>query len=189
MAESTGLVLGVAVEWIAKLMSDQSARGRSLPDCRKMRPPASAGRSGPRDCSDARRTLRRRFCRQAHRIRRFARHVCAGRHARRSGVVPLPACRHRARAVQARIWGRELSGRLGCAVESQPADECCLGRAVNSDLRIWPARHARRADTLRGCRQPLGARRHHRLGDAARAGRPPNIRIWAVGVRPCHARR
>jgi hypothetical protein len=39
IAELTGLVLGVAAEWIAKLMSDQSARGRSLPDCRKMRPP------------------------------------------------------------------------------------------------------------------------------------------------------
>jgi hypothetical protein len=39
LAESTGLVLGMAAEWIAKLMSDQSARGRALPDCRKMRPP------------------------------------------------------------------------------------------------------------------------------------------------------
>jgi len=37
-AELTGLAIGAAREWIAKLTSDASLRGRSLPDVRMMRP-------------------------------------------------------------------------------------------------------------------------------------------------------
>jgi hypothetical protein len=37
-AELAGLSIGVAAEWIAKLTSDPSVRGRSLPDVRMMRP-------------------------------------------------------------------------------------------------------------------------------------------------------
>jgi hypothetical protein len=36
--ELTGLLRGLVVEWTAKLTSDAAARGRHLPDCRKMRP-------------------------------------------------------------------------------------------------------------------------------------------------------
>jgi len=37
-AELAGLLAGAAAEWIAKLTSDSSARARSLPDLRMMRP-------------------------------------------------------------------------------------------------------------------------------------------------------
>lgn len=37
-AELAGLLTGAAVEWIAKLTCDRSARGRALPDIRMMRP-------------------------------------------------------------------------------------------------------------------------------------------------------
>jgi len=36
--ELTGLLRGIVVEWTAKLTCDAAARGRHLPDCRKMRP-------------------------------------------------------------------------------------------------------------------------------------------------------
>jgi hypothetical protein len=39
MAELTGLAAGAAMEWIAKLTTDESIRGRSLPDRLLMRPP------------------------------------------------------------------------------------------------------------------------------------------------------
>jgi hypothetical protein len=38
IAELGGLVAGAASEWIAKLTTDKSARGRRLPDLRMMRP-------------------------------------------------------------------------------------------------------------------------------------------------------
>jgi hypothetical protein len=37
-AELAGLLTGAAAEWIAKLTSDSSVRGRTLPDLRMMRP-------------------------------------------------------------------------------------------------------------------------------------------------------
>jgi hypothetical protein len=37
-AELAGLLAGAAAEWIAKLTSDPSVRGRILPDIRMMRP-------------------------------------------------------------------------------------------------------------------------------------------------------
>jgi len=37
-AELAGLLAGAAAEWIAKLTSGSSARARTLPDLRKMRP-------------------------------------------------------------------------------------------------------------------------------------------------------
>jgi hypothetical protein len=37
-AELAGLLTGAAAEWIAKLTSDSSVRGRTLPDRRMMRP-------------------------------------------------------------------------------------------------------------------------------------------------------
>jgi len=37
-AELAGLLTGAAAEWIAKLTSDSSVRGRVLPDVRMMRP-------------------------------------------------------------------------------------------------------------------------------------------------------
>lgn len=37
-AELASLPIGAAAEWIAKLTSDRSLRGRSLPDLRMMRP-------------------------------------------------------------------------------------------------------------------------------------------------------
>jgi hypothetical protein len=37
-AEMSSLVSGVAKEWFAKLTTEESVRGRSLPDLRKMRP-------------------------------------------------------------------------------------------------------------------------------------------------------
>jgi hypothetical protein len=39
LAELLGLTMGAAVEWIAKLTTDTSTRGRSLPDLLLMRPP------------------------------------------------------------------------------------------------------------------------------------------------------
>jgi hypothetical protein len=36
--ELVGLLRGLVLEWAAKLAADPAARGRSLPDCRKMRP-------------------------------------------------------------------------------------------------------------------------------------------------------
>lgn len=39
VAESSGLSLGAAAEWIDKLTTDRSLRGRHLPDLRMMRPP------------------------------------------------------------------------------------------------------------------------------------------------------
>jgi len=36
--ELVGLIIGLIAEWIAKLTTDTSTRGRSLPDLRKMRP-------------------------------------------------------------------------------------------------------------------------------------------------------
>jgi len=36
--ELAGLLAGAAAEWIAKLTTDKSVRGRSLPDLRMMRP-------------------------------------------------------------------------------------------------------------------------------------------------------
>jgi hypothetical protein len=36
--EPIGLLAGAAAEWIAKLTSDKSVRGRALPDLRMMRP-------------------------------------------------------------------------------------------------------------------------------------------------------
>jgi hypothetical protein len=38
-AELTGLLIGALKEWIAKLTTDRSVRGRYLPDVRMMRPP------------------------------------------------------------------------------------------------------------------------------------------------------
>ena len=37
-AELAGLLTGAAAEWMAKLTSDNSVRGRGLPDLRMMRP-------------------------------------------------------------------------------------------------------------------------------------------------------
>jgi hypothetical protein len=37
-AEFATLAWAIAVEWVAKLTTDASTRGRSLPDCRMMRP-------------------------------------------------------------------------------------------------------------------------------------------------------
>jgi hypothetical protein len=37
--ELYGLLIGAAAEWIAKLTTDASVRGRCLPDLRMMRPP------------------------------------------------------------------------------------------------------------------------------------------------------
>lgn len=37
--EFAGLLIGAGAEWKAKLSSDRSTRGRSLPDLRMMRPP------------------------------------------------------------------------------------------------------------------------------------------------------
>jgi len=39
LAELMGLLMGAALEWIAKLTSDSSVRGRVLPDRLRMRPP------------------------------------------------------------------------------------------------------------------------------------------------------
>jgi hypothetical protein len=39
LAELVGLLIGAAAEWIAKLSTDRSIRGRCLPDLRMMRPP------------------------------------------------------------------------------------------------------------------------------------------------------
>jgi hypothetical protein len=39
LAEFIGLLNGIAGEWIAKLTTDSSVRGRCLPDLRMMRPP------------------------------------------------------------------------------------------------------------------------------------------------------
>ena len=39
LREISGLLIGIAVEWIAKATTDKSIRGRSLPDIRMMRPP------------------------------------------------------------------------------------------------------------------------------------------------------
>jgi len=39
LAEITGLLIGAALEWIAKLTSDSSVRGRVFPDRLRMRPP------------------------------------------------------------------------------------------------------------------------------------------------------
>ena len=38
LTELSGVVLGAVREWLSKLTSDRAARGRSLPDCRQMRP-------------------------------------------------------------------------------------------------------------------------------------------------------
>ncbi len=38
VAEFTGLLVGAATEWFAKLTTPTSVRGRSLPDIRMMRP-------------------------------------------------------------------------------------------------------------------------------------------------------
>jgi hypothetical protein len=38
LAELTGLLWGIAAEWIAKLSTDRCVRGRCLPDLRMMRP-------------------------------------------------------------------------------------------------------------------------------------------------------
>lgn len=38
IAELAGLIIRMAAEWIAKLTTDTSTRGRALPDFRKMRP-------------------------------------------------------------------------------------------------------------------------------------------------------
>jgi hypothetical protein len=39
LSESIGLMIGSGGEWIAKLTTDRSVRGRCLPDLRMMRPP------------------------------------------------------------------------------------------------------------------------------------------------------
>lgn len=39
VAELIGLIIGAGREWIAKLTTDRSVRGRCLPDLRMMRPP------------------------------------------------------------------------------------------------------------------------------------------------------
>ncbi len=39
LAELAGLLRGAAAEWMAKLSTDSSIRGRCLPDRRMMRPP------------------------------------------------------------------------------------------------------------------------------------------------------
>ena len=39
LAEIATLLCAVAGEWVAKLTSDRTIRGRRLPDCRMMRPP------------------------------------------------------------------------------------------------------------------------------------------------------
>jgi hypothetical protein len=39
VTESAGLMLGACTEWIAKVTTDTSVRGRCLPDLRMMRPP------------------------------------------------------------------------------------------------------------------------------------------------------
>jgi hypothetical protein len=38
LAELTGLLTGAAADWIAKLTTDRSVRGRCLPDLRMVRP-------------------------------------------------------------------------------------------------------------------------------------------------------
>jgi hypothetical protein len=38
LSELAGLMVGILIEWIAKLRTDSSVRGRFLPDLRKMRP-------------------------------------------------------------------------------------------------------------------------------------------------------
>ncbi len=38
VAELAALVSGIGAEWLAKLTSDHTSRGRCLPDCRMMRP-------------------------------------------------------------------------------------------------------------------------------------------------------
>jgi hypothetical protein len=38
LAELAALASGIGAEWLAKLTSDNAARGRCLPDCRMMRP-------------------------------------------------------------------------------------------------------------------------------------------------------
>jgi hypothetical protein len=43
-AELASLVIGAVNEWIAKLTTDRSVRGRRLPDLRMMRPPGVPGR-------------------------------------------------------------------------------------------------------------------------------------------------
>jgi hypothetical protein len=40
LGEIIGLLIGAGAEWIAKLTTDSSVRGRCLPDLRMMRPPA-----------------------------------------------------------------------------------------------------------------------------------------------------
>jgi hypothetical protein len=39
LAELIGLIMGAGIEWLAKLTTDSSVRGRSLPDRLLMRPP------------------------------------------------------------------------------------------------------------------------------------------------------
>jgi len=39
LGEFVGLLIGIVGEWIAKLTTDSSVRGRCLPDLRMMRPP------------------------------------------------------------------------------------------------------------------------------------------------------
>jgi hypothetical protein len=56
ISEFAGLACGAAYEWIAKLTTDPSVRGRYLPDLRMMRPPGVRreewfGTSGTRGCS------------------------------------------------------------------------------------------------------------------------------------------
>lgn len=47
--ELAGLALGIAREWVAKLTTDSSTRGRQLPDLRMMRPPGVAKQDWFRD--------------------------------------------------------------------------------------------------------------------------------------------
>ncbi len=42
LSEFIGILSGVGAEWIAKLTTDRSVRGRCLPDLRMMRPPGVA---------------------------------------------------------------------------------------------------------------------------------------------------
>src|SRR5690242_11040724 len=50
LSEFIGLLTGITCEWIAKLTTDGSVRGRCLPDLRMMRPPG-VRRSAPEPCS------------------------------------------------------------------------------------------------------------------------------------------
>jgi hypothetical protein len=76
IAELVGLTIGAGIEWIAKLTTDASIRGRSLPDRLLMRPPGvsweahygSARRRLPEEVSEAQRHTELLVQRMVHAI-------------------------------------------------------------------------------------------------------------------------